>query len=70
VPEAGLTSLLFNIPSDVIGDGQHVTITLGYDGTSTPPELQDAPNARRLGLLVESVQFQRLSPQQFARRAP
>ncbi len=70
VPSAGLTSLLFNIPANVIGNGRHVTITLGYDGTSTPPTLQNDPNARRLGLMVESVQFQRLSPQQFAWHAP
>ena len=68
VPDGGLTSLLFNISAAVIGDGRHVTITLGYDGTSVPPQLQGEPNARRLGLMVESVQFQRLSPQQFTRR--
>ncbi len=70
VPSNGLTSLLFNVPARAIGNGKNVTITLGYDATDVPPQLQGEPNARRLGVMVESVQFQRLSPQPLARRAP
>lgn len=47
----------FHIPADVIGDGQHLKLTLAYDGTLVPAEIGQGSDQRKLAIAVDSVVF-------------
>jgi hypothetical protein len=61
VPVDGLAPLRFTIPADLIGDGQHIDITLIYDSADRPVDLGLGEDTRKLALLIDSVIFTRLS---------
>jgi hypothetical protein len=49
----------FNLPSNVIGDGHHLTITLEYDDTITPADINQGTDERKLALLVDWLRFEK-----------
>jgi hypothetical protein len=44
------------IPSDVVGDGQHLTLTLSYDGIVSPADVGQG-DPRRLAIAVDWLRF-------------
>ena len=55
-----LSSHTFDIPDSVIGDGQHVTLTLDYDAVIIPAEVGQSADPRQLAVAVDAVRFDRL----------
>lgn len=55
-----LAPFTFTIPANVIGDGQHVTLTLDYDATVVPAEVGQGEDRRRLALAVDTITFRPL----------
>jgi hypothetical protein len=56
VPAAGLTTLTYTLPAALVGDGQHVTLTLAYDGADAPPGA-----TRKLALMVDWLRLRRVA---------
>ncbi|MDX1993549.1 MAG: hypothetical protein SF029_14270 [bacterium] len=54
-----LQTLTFTLPAEVVGDGQHLTLTLDYDGWLVPSEIGQSADPRRLAVLVDWVRFRR-----------
>lgn len=48
----------FHIPASAIGDGQHLDLTLAYDGTVTPAEVGMGGDQRKLAIAVDKIEFQ------------
>ncbi len=48
----------FHVPADVIGNGQHLDLTLDYDGTVTPADVGQGSDTRKLALAVDQIEFQ------------
>jgi hypothetical protein len=46
------------IPAELIGDGQHVTITLAYDAVIVPVDVGQSADTRRLAIGVDWLRFQ------------
>jgi hypothetical protein len=46
-----------SIPAEVIGDGQHITLTLVYDAVVVPAEVGQSADPRRLALAVDWLRF-------------
>jgi hypothetical protein len=46
-----------SIPADLIGDGQHITITLDYDAVIVPVEVGQSSDPRRLAVGVDWLEF-------------
>ncbi|MBI5961300.1 MAG: hypothetical protein HY866_21355, partial [Chloroflexi bacterium] len=57
VPTETLTPLVFDLPASVIGSGQHLELTLAYDGWTVPAEAGQSGDQRRLALAVDWVEF-------------
>jgi hypothetical protein len=57
IPVASLSPLEYNIPADVIGNGQHLTITLAYDGTDSALALGLNSDPRQLAIMVDTIKF-------------
>jgi hypothetical protein len=49
----------FTVPSEVIDDGEHLRLTLDYDGWIVPAESGHSGDPRRLALMVERIEFVR-----------
>ena len=47
----------FSIPADVIGDGQHLTLTLDYDATVVPALVGQGSDSRKLAVAVDTIVF-------------
>jgi hypothetical protein len=58
VSTEGLQTLAFDLPAALIGEGRQVTITLDYDGWTTPAELGQGADQRKLALLVDWLRFE------------
>jgi hypothetical protein len=56
-----LREYAFFIPSDMIGDGKHLQITLTYDMTLTPQSLGMGDDLRQLAISADWLQFERTS---------
>lgn len=61
VPVENLAELRFMLPADQIGSGQHLELTLVYDGVLIPNEVGQSADGRRLAISVERVRFRRLA---------
>jgi hypothetical protein len=46
-----------SIPAEVIGDGQHITLTLAYDAVVVPADVGQSADPRRLALAVDWLRF-------------
>src|SRR4030095_12260913 len=57
VPVASLSLLEYEIPAELIGDGQDVTITLAYDGTDSAEALGLNSDPRQLAVMVDTIKF-------------
>jgi len=55
-----LQTLTFALPADVVGDGQHLTLTLDYDGWIVPAEVGQSADPRKLAIAVDWVRFQQM----------
>jgi hypothetical protein len=60
VPVASLTALEYEISDELVGDGQHITITLAYDGTDSAAALGLNSDERPLALMVDTIRFSRM----------
>ncbi len=47
----------FHIPAALIGDGQHLKLTLAYDGTLVPAEIGQGSDQRKLAIAVDLLVF-------------
>jgi hypothetical protein len=56
-----LHEFTFAVPADLIGDGQHITLTLDYDAVIVPAEVGQSADPRRLAIAVDWLRFTRLS---------
>lgn len=55
VSAAALADYAWSIPAEVIGDGQHVQITLVYDAVVVPAEVGQSADQRRLAIAVDRL---------------
>jgi hypothetical protein len=46
-----------HVPVDVIGDGQHLKLTLDYDATVAPADIGQGGDTRKLALAVDKIEF-------------
>jgi hypothetical protein len=54
-----LAAYQFDLPSNLIGEGQQLTLTLVYDGWRTPQEVLGSQDERRLAVAVDWIRFER-----------
>jgi hypothetical protein len=52
-----LQTFTFDLPASVIGDGQHITLTLAYNDRIAPADIHQGEDVRRLALLVDWLRF-------------
>jgi hypothetical protein len=57
VPMATLLPILVQIPAEMVGDGNNLTITLAYESAISPAELGMNDDARPLALMIDRVRF-------------
>jgi hypothetical protein len=57
IDTGGLQAVAFDVPADLIGDGEHVNITLDYDAVIVPNEVGQSGDTRRLSLAVDWVRL-------------
>lgn len=57
-----LQTYSFNIPAEIIGDGQHVTLTLAYDSWIVPNEVGQSADPRKLAIAVDWIRFTTREP--------
>jgi hypothetical protein len=55
----GLADYRWRIPAEMIGDGQHLQVTLAYDDVIVPVEVGQSADQRRLAVAVERLRFTR-----------
>ncbi|MCC6613487.1 MAG: hypothetical protein IT320_08415 [Anaerolineae bacterium] len=56
-PDA-LQEFTFDVPAEAIGDGQHIEITLAYDGVIVPAEVGQSGDPRKLSVAVDWVRIE------------
>jgi len=61
ISDDALGNYRFTIPADVIGAGQHVTLTLAYDRPDSPKAVGQGDAERELALLIDQIQFTQVS---------
>ncbi len=54
----------FAIPSGVIGDGKHVTLTLDYDAVIVPADVEPSSDTRKLAVAIDWIRFTRQATEQ------
>jgi hypothetical protein len=59
VPVSNLSALEYEIPADLIGDGEHITVTLAYDGVDSAVDLGLNDDPRPLAIMVDTITFTR-----------
>jgi hypothetical protein len=47
----------FALPADLVGDGQHLKLTLDYDAAYSPTDLRQGNDARKLAVAVDWIRF-------------
>lgn len=52
-----LADYRFHIPAALVGDGQHLRLTLDYDATVVPAQIGQGSDTRRLAVTVDTVTF-------------
>ncbi|MDX2078847.1 MAG: hypothetical protein SFZ02_20605 [bacterium] len=57
VPVASLAPISVELPADMVGDGQNLTITFAYTSAQSPSELGMNGDVRRLALMVDKIRF-------------
>jgi len=57
VSTAGLAEYAWQIPAEMLGDGQHVQITLAYDSVVIPVDVGQSADQRRLAVAVDRLTF-------------
>jgi hypothetical protein len=62
VSERSLQPYTLDLPAGVLGDGDHVTVTLAYDSWLVPAEIGQSADQRRLSVAVDWIQFERVMP--------
>lgn len=55
----GLQTFAFDLPADLVGDGQHLALTLAYDAVVVPRDVGQSADIRRLAVAVDWVQLER-----------
>ncbi len=48
----------FAVPADLIGSGQHLTLTLDYDAAVAPADVGQGSDTRKLAIAVDKIEFQ------------
>lgn len=56
----GLQSFRFELPPELVGDGQHLTVRLAYDGVIVPAEVGQSADPRKLSIAVDTITFRRV----------
>ncbi|MEZ4670934.1 MAG: hypothetical protein R3E39_23775 [Anaerolineae bacterium] len=54
-----LQTLSFTLPAEVVGQGQHLMLTLDYDSVIVPKEVGQSADERKLAVAVDWVEFRR-----------
>lgn len=52
-----LQSVVFDVPANSVGDGQHVSFALTYDGWRVPAEVDGSGDQRRLAVAIDTIRF-------------
>lgn len=61
VSEDGLQNYSLSLPADIVGTGKNLTITLAYDSADTPASVGQSDSDRKLAILVDQIQFKKVS---------
>ncbi|MCA0456030.1 MAG: hypothetical protein LCI00_18780 [Chloroflexi bacterium] len=56
VPDS-LQTLTFTLPAELVGQGEHLTVTIDYDSVIVPQEIGQSEDPRKLAVAVDSVEF-------------
>ena len=62
VSEDSLAAYTFTLPAGLIGDGQHTRVALQYDTALVPAEIDHSADQRQLAVMVDWIEFRRVSP--------
>jgi hypothetical protein len=60
VSDSSLQAYTFDLPADLLGDGQHAVVTVAYDSWLVPADLGQGADQRRLAVAADWIQFERL----------
>ncbi|MBE2268082.1 MAG: hypothetical protein IAE80_07595 [Anaerolinea sp.] len=52
-----LGTYLWDVPAEVVGSGQHLKLTLVYDGVTIPAEIGMGSDQRRLAVAIDRIMF-------------
>lgn len=58
----GLVSYAFHLPAALVGRGEHLTISLEYDGWLIPSDVGQSSDQRKLAVAIDWIQFRLNSP--------
>ncbi len=53
----GLQTVSFHLPAALVSAGDHLTLTLDYDGVTTPAEVGQGSDTRKLAVAVDWIEF-------------
>ncbi len=59
VPVNSLHDFTFSIPASAIGDGKQVKLTLDYDATIAPADVEPSSDTRQLAVAIDAIRFAR-----------
>lgn len=62
VAPGSLQTFTFSLPAVLVGQGQHITLTLAYDAVVVPQEIGQSADPRRLSIAVDWLRFERETP--------
>lgn len=62
VAPGSLQTFTFSLPAALVGQGQHITLTLAYDAVVVPQEIGQSADPRRLSIAVDWLRFERETP--------
>jgi hypothetical protein len=61
IEPGSLQTFAFTLPAEMVGDGQHVKLSLAYDTVVVPSEVGQSADPRPLSIAVDRLTFNRLS---------
>jgi len=58
----GLQTLTFTLPADLVKDGNHLNMTLDFDGVVVPKDVGQGGDERKLAVAVDWIDFTKVNP--------
>ncbi|HEX2908759.1 MAG TPA: hypothetical protein VHO69_17950, partial [Phototrophicaceae bacterium] len=60
VSSAGLATHDVDVPAEIIGSGEQITVSFEYDGTTSAADVGASADTRQLGLMVDWIEFRQI----------